>query len=662
MPGPETRTAPPPDAVQSVAQSRGDADHLPTEPPETPEAGEGLLFSIGKRVRLASRTELYERQTDDPIYRALSIFSRDPTISRLEGGIAHTRIQYERLEPGPRGSIIEVDNADADGVRWARADLDHPRILIQDGYTPSLSDPRFHQQMVYAVAMATYANFKVALGRDVAWCFDRIDPRDGKNRILLKPHGAKDTNAWYDKNKGEIVFGYFLADRPTSVAAPGRNHVFTCVSHDVIAHEMSHALLDGLRAHFLVPSHPDVVAFHEAFADLVAFFQHFTYEDVVRAAIDKTRGELERATTLVRIAQEFGQSQGHQALRTLSHLDGHGPAAARSYQEARQLNLEAHDLGGVLAQAVFEAFVTLYRRRTRRFIKLATGGSGELPPGDLAAGLQDFLVSEVRKLASQFLTVCIRAIDYCPPVDIRFGDYLRALITADRDVVPDDVWAYREAVIDAFRSRGIYGEGASSMTEDALVWNGPQIEIEPAEELGFGRMIFEGDPAKPVSVGETRRQAGALGRLVAKPEHAREFGLVSPDSPAFAAGGYELPMIESIRSARRVGPDKQVVFDIVAEVVQRRRVRLADGGSFSFYGGATVILGPRGEIRFVIRKRVDHEDRMNEQLEYIRSEAGRQLWRRNGRKLTPVADVTRRLCAVATTRRADGSQCEGKEN
>ena len=34
--------------------------------------------------------------------------------------------------------------------------------------------------------------------------------------------------------------------------------------------------------------------------------------------------------------------------------------------------------------------------------------------------------------------MCIRALDYCPAVDITFGEYLRALITADLDAVPND--------------------------------------------------------------------------------------------------------------------------------------------------------------------------------------------------------------------------------
>ena len=42
--------------------------------------------------------------------------------------------------------------------------------------------------------------------------------------------------------------------------------------------------------------------------------------------------------------------------------------------------------------------------------------------------------------------------DYCPPVDVRLGDYLRALVTADYDLVPDDPWGYREALVRGFRS------------------------------------------------------------------------------------------------------------------------------------------------------------------------------------------------------------------
>ena len=50
--------------------------------------------------------------------------------------------------------------------------------------------------------------------------------------------------------------------------------------------------------------------------------------------------------------------------------------------------------------------------------------------------------------------MCIRALDYCPAVDITFGEYLRALITADIDLVPEDPLGYRVAFMEAFQKQG----------------------------------------------------------------------------------------------------------------------------------------------------------------------------------------------------------------
>jgi hypothetical protein len=71
-----------------------------------------------------------------------------------------------------------------------------------------------------------------------------------------------------------ILFGYFRA----SQTDPGRNLpgqvVFTCLSHDIIVHETTHAVLDGMRPFFAERTNPDVTAFHEAFADTAEdFFQ-----------------------------------------------------------------------------------------------------------------------------------------------------------------------------------------------------------------------------------------------------------------------------------------------------------------------------------------------------------------------------------------------------
>lgn len=624
-----------------------------------PEEGEDTLYRISSRIDRAQATRRHQQASQsgrqhrrEPRERALRIYAINPSVSQLAGGLAVAKIPFEPLAPGPVGSVLEVSTEGPQGEHWRVANLEDPFVLVEQGYSPSLADPRFHQQMVYAVGMMTYENFCLALGRHVAWPFDRIDA-EGRNRLLLRPHGATEENAWYDPIRGEIVFGYFKARSPTPVVQAEKGYVFTAVSHDIIAHEMSHALLDGLRAHFLEPTHPDVLAFHEAFADLVAFFQHFTFEDVVRSAISKARGRIDRADILTDIAQEFGQALDAEQteLRTLVEIEreaaANDPERSKTEKPLRyeQASKEPHDLGQVLSRAVFAAFLGIYNRRARPYIKLATGGTGELPPGDIPCGLEDFLVKEARRIADQALTICVRALDYCPPVDIRFGDYLRALITADRDIVPDDDLAYRETVIRKFGERGIYGEGTRSMMEDELAWNAPRIDIEPLEELSFAKLAFDGDPAKPMGTVEMRRQAGVLGRLVSRPDHAEEFGLISPQSPEFAAGGYTLPVIESVRSARRIGPDRQVVLDLVAEVVQSRTVKLDDGRLFRFYGGATVIIDAMGKVRYIIRKRVNKTERADEQAAFMESEAGARFWDASKDMVAPAATLNKTLCA-----------------
>ena len=84
------------------------------------------------------------------------------------------------------------------------------------------------------------------------------------------------------------------------------------------------------------------------------------------------------------------------------------------------------------------------------------GNKGVLGAGDIHPDLAARLAGEAAKAAQHVLNMCIRALDYCPPVDLTFPDYLRGLITADVDLVADDDWHYRVAIIEAFRKRGIY--------------------------------------------------------------------------------------------------------------------------------------------------------------------------------------------------------------
>lgn len=598
--------------------------------------GLGTDFFLGPGVLRTARTHSYLRHAGDPSVRLLRIFSLDPAVSRLEGSITTVSVPYEPLAPGPVGALLAVDNYDtAQGVHYRRADLDSPAVLICDGYAPSPTDPRFHQQMVYAVCMRIAGAFRQALGREITWGFQREDD-DGVSplRLTIRPHAVDAQNAWYDKVAGELCFGYYLATIDTAGRNLPGSYVFTCLSHDIVVHEMTHALLDGLRAQLSFPSGPDTIAFHEGFADLIALFQHFSYDQPLFNAIQKSRGDLLSATLLTDLAKQFGQTTaGQSALRS-----------AVDSQEIYDSDMEAHRLGSVLASAIFSAFNTIFQRKTARYFKLATGGTGVLAPGDISPYLQSALAKEAAQLAQQFTNICIRAIDYCPPVDLEYGEFLRALVTADADLVPDDPWGYREAFIDAFCERKIYPRHVANLAEDALLWRAPARPIPPLKDLSFAELKFSGDPGQPADAAELKRQACALGWLVTRPEYRAEFGLARAGEPRLGADAVDPPQVESVRCSRRVGPDGQVVFDLVAEVTQRRIVRArGPEGEFDFYGGATVIVGPDGTVRYVIRKNILDEARLERQRVYMNSQSGRRYWQLRDGQRKPVLQLFKLL-------------------
>src|SRR5262249_46292516 len=120
-------------------------------------------------------------------HRPLMAYAFDPTHGRYLGNYLTLNVPYEKLEPGPIGRYLAVIDYDSSNDRQYRpVDLNTPEILIQGGLEPSESDPRFHQQMVYAVASETIQRFRHALGRDIRWGFrqsGKAGPLDGKLRI-----------------------------------------------------------------------------------------------------------------------------------------------------------------------------------------------------------------------------------------------------------------------------------------------------------------------------------------------------------------------------------------------------------------------------------------------------------------------------------------------
>jgi Subtilase family len=471
------------------------AERQPTPPP--PVSPANVRPSEALNVKLAMSPEIPE-----PAFRRLRVFAYDPspqTDPQLFGiNQATVSVPWEsNLAPGPIGEYLEVVDVDpASQCCYAPVDLNHPHLLASDGHSPSEANPQFHQQMAYAVPMRTIARFERALGRRALWAPKYFRDSAGNfvdslyvQRLRVYPHAMRERNAYYSSQRMALLFGYFGADASYAGNALPGSQIFCAVSHDIIAHETTHALLDGLHPRFQEATNADVLAFHEGFADIVALFLHFTMPESLLQQIRRTRGDLFQESLLGQLAVQFGESSGmHGALRSaIGSRDKDGnwqqaPVSRLDYESAKEQG-DPHSLGSVLVSAVFAAFVTIYKARSADLMRLATNGTGILPAGEISQDLAVRLANEASAVADQVLNICIRALDYVPPIDITFGEYLRALITADRDLVPNDSRGYRVAFIAAFRDRGIFPTDVRHLAEDSLVWLPAPIGADWANEF-----------------------------------------------------------------------------------------------------------------------------------------------------------------------------------
>jgi hypothetical protein len=608
-----------------------------------------------------------------PAVRRIRVYAFDPqastNIDSAGTNIATIALPWEApwdepLSPGPVNQYVEVVDVDpVSNQFYEPVDLNNRHLLAQDGLAPTEGDPRFHQQMVFAVAMKTIKAFERALGRMVFWRRKPEDPPGFIPKLRIYPHALREPNAYYSREKRALLFGYFRA----STTDPGGNlpggWVFTALSHDIIVHETTHAILDGLHPRFAENTGLDSLAFHEALADIVALLLHFTLPEAVHGVLAKGGGRLSNRSMLSDLAQQFGEATGrYAALR--SAIDDKSSDGQPDPKRLSSLT-EAHDRGAVLVAAVFDAFLTIYERRTADLLRLTHPGSDRDKLRDLHPDLVARLTREATRSADHLLRMCLRALDYLPPVDTNFGEFLRAIITADTDLVPDDPMNYRLAVVQAFRRRGIIPDNCLSLAPDSLLWERPaserlnksliqhltphysnnveagsQFELDLFPRYVRGRAFQQAhDNAECTHAWLTDKQGdesiweNALGVYLDAAHFRKPLATLShrPGRPP-----HQRPPVEvhSVRTTRRTGPDGQDLRQLVIEVTQERRgfyteeaqqqqderpqERPVAEGDFAFRGGATLIVDLRdGELRYVIRKRIDDEQRLKAQRAYL---------------------------------------------
>ncbi len=601
-----------------------------------------------------------------PAYRLLKGYTIDPSFSsRLDSFLINQtvyKVEWERnLAPGPRGEYLDIVDVDPmSNCVYQPISLNEEEILSRNGLTPSESNPQFHQQFVYTISMLTVQNFERALGRKVIWR-EHFDQRRKDNderyvqRLRIHPHAFEDANAYYTPDKKAILYGYFKAvDEQQGTVLPGGT-IFTCLSPDIIAHETTHAILDSIHPTFIEPTNPDVGAFHEAFADIVALLQRFSIRELVKHQLRSSRGSLDGANIFGKLATQFGQAlgYGHNSLRTaIGYLDEN---KVWQQKDPNRTDIETinspHERGSILVAAIFRAFVHLYKKRTEDLFVIA-GVNPDANPF-ISTELIERLTDEAVELADHLLDVCIQALDFLPPVDITFGNYLRALITADTEMAPIDKLGFRVALIEAFSSWGIYPQGVSNLSEESLVWDRAKDLLDKTELCMIDTVIEKLDQQVYQLGGIQDREeifkAYKNARLRIYELLVRDEGKMNGTSiydnkeiwnkflnklgirgtvKELNYDGEKItwlkdspnPQIHSIRTVNRTSREGMRKQQLIITIIQTLRIRDEENplNGLKFRGGCTLIidLSDNKNSEYVIYKNINSNDRLKRQLDY----------------------------------------------
>ncbi|TFG79800.1 MAG: hypothetical protein E4H23_04705 [Chrysiogenales bacterium] len=329
-------------------------------------------------------------------------YLQDPWVARKTGeaGIKPFRIEWEPgLADGPTNSRLAVVDFNADTgllvppAKWDKKQYKFvgPKGEILDAKHSDLY--QFHQVNAWAVVQSVLDMFEgpLALGRPIPWGTDG-------NRLILVPHAGFGENAFYDRRSKALQF-YYYGDP----ASPK----YTCLSHDIIVHETGHAILDGIRPYYFLFSSTETAAFHEFVADLSALLAALRNNYLRHVVSDQTQGDLSKDNFVSSLAEEFGAHLSGKAKGKPKEIVG-GIAKLRDANNSLKMaDIRDGDSPHRCSQVLTGAIYDLLK--------------------NIAKGYQGKVNQKFWWATERLIRMALQPLDFCPPVDVRFADYARAL-------------------------------------------------------------------------------------------------------------------------------------------------------------------------------------------------------------------------------------------
>lgn len=191
----------------------------------------------------------------------------------------------------------------------------------------------------------------------------------GTRTLLVVPKAGVDLNAYY--NRRALAFFWYRDIN--------RNEFYTSDSHDIIAHEAGHAILDSFRPDLWSASGIEAGAFHESFADMIAMLSVMQYNEVLQYAIQQTGGDFTKNNIIAGLAEQFGQvfydlTRGadganrnwlRNAINDYTYVN---PSTLRDDLPDNQLSSEVHNFSRLFTATFWDIIVMIYNRERSRNI------------------------------------------------------------------------------------------------------------------------------------------------------------------------------------------------------------------------------------------------------------------------------------------------------
>ena len=507
----------------------------------------------------------------------VDVYVQDPWVAKEDPELGLGSLEFEcepELADGPTSARIAVVDYDADEdkleepARWDRKkrrfyfERDGEKIPITKEHK---DEPQFHQVNVWAIIQSVLDMYEATwvLGRSAPWAFEG-------NRLIVVPHAGYLANAFYSRRSKSLQFYYF--GHPDE-------RVYTCLSHDIIAHETGHAILDGLRPLYFESSSLQTDAFHEFVADLTAIMISLLNDGLRWKVAEVPEGDLRKDKIIAALAEEFGQyATGRPHLRSATNDKTMADVANES---------SPYPWSEVLTGTMWEILAGMFAKY-RAKPKSTTGQ----PPSDKEAIL--WAVNRFRRVAFQPL-------DYLPPADVQFSDYARAVLKADELVDPIDEDDFRGLMKQVFAKRGI------------------NFEPDEAESANLYFYAYDIDRI-------SRSRTDAYHFL-----HENRRQLCIPCDQ-------DISVVDLYRTDKTIMGGGKLPSEIVLQYAWREDVPLKgsefgrmDGETMSMLCGGTLVFDERGNLRHWVRKPGSRKQKVcaGRVRDYCKAEQARGKERRN---------------------------------